>query len=117
MDCYTLIKDWYERERGVVLPDFERHDNWWNDGHSNLYMDHFREAGFEPVGQYPELEVGDVILMQIRSKNGVPNHAGVYVGDGMILHHMYGRLSCKAIYGGILRDYTRLVVRYKRNGE
>ncbi len=111
LDCFTLIRDWYERERGITLPDFERHDGWWDDGHSNLYLDHFREAGFEEVGQYPELEIGDVILMQIRSKNEVPNHAGVYIGNGQILHHMYGRPSTKAVYGGYLREVTRLVVR------
>lgn len=114
LDCFTLIKDWYQRERGIELPDFERHDNWWDDGHSSLYMDHFKEAGFEEVGQYPELEVGDVILMEIRAKNEVPNHAAVYLGNGQILQHLYGRLSGKAVYGGYYRDVTRLVVRRKK---
>lgn len=111
LDCYALIKDWYKRERGIELPEFERHDNWWDDGHSSLYLDHFKEAGFEDVGQYPELQVGDVILMQVRSKNDVPNHAGVYVGSGKILQHFYGRLSAVDDYSGYWRDVTRLVVR------
>lgn len=63
LDCYAIIRDWYARERSISLPDFERPDDWWDDGHSSLYMDHFREAGFEPAGQYPELQIGDVILM------------------------------------------------------
>lgn len=111
LDCYSLIQRWYKRERNIELPDFERHDNWWNDGHSNLYLDHFKEAGFESVGQYPELEVGDILLMQIRSDNQVPNHAAVYVGDGHILQHLYGRLSSRDVYGGWYREVTRLVVR------
>ena len=111
LDCYTLVKDWYKRERDIDLPDFERHDEWWNDGHSNLYLDHFKEAGFESVGQYPELEVGDVLLLEIRSDNQVPNHAAVYIGDGQILQHLYGRLSAPEVYGGYWREVTRLVVR------
>lgn len=111
LDCYSVIRDWYARERDIALPDFVRPDNWWNDGHSNLYLDHFAEAGFAPVGQYPQLEVGDVILMQIRSKNDVPNHAAVYLGDGQMLHHLYGRLSSRDTYVGYWRECTRLVVR------
>lgn len=115
LDCYTLCRDWYAREAGIELPDFPREDGWWDDGHSNLYLDHFREAGFEPVGQVDEvvLQRGDVILMQIRSKNDVPNHAGVYLGDGQFIHHMYGRLSSRDVYGGMWRDYTRLIVRHR----
>lgn len=112
LDCYSVVRDWYARERGIALPNFERRDGWWDDGHSNLYLDHFREAGFEPVGQYPkDLEAGDVILMQIRSRNRVPNHAAVYLGDGRMLHHMAGRLSSVDVYGGMWREATILVVR------
>jgi len=50
--------------------------------------------------------------MQIRSKNGVPNHAGIYLGDGLMLHHMYGRLSRKDTYGGYWREMTRGVARH-----
>lgn len=48
----------------------------------------------------------------MRSKNGVPNHAAVYLGDGLMLHHMYGRLSSRDVYGGYWREVTRLVVRF-----
>ncbi|MDR3427935.1 Mov34/MPN/PAD-1 family protein [Silvimonas sp.] len=27
LDCYSLIRDWYRRERGISLPDFERAGN------------------------------------------------------------------------------------------
>lgn len=110
LDCYTLIKDWYERERGVALPDFERHDGWWDDGKSQLYLDNFRIAGFEPATG--PLQVGDVILMQIRAKNDTPNHGAVYIGDGLILHHPYKKLSGRDVYGGYWLEKTRAIVRY-----
>ncbi|PXV60652.1 NlpC/P60 family protein [Dyella jiangningensis] len=111
LDCYTLVRDFYARELGIELPDFARPDGWWDDGHSRLYMDNFRAAGFEPVPEGALLERGDIILMAIRSGNDTPNHAGVYLGDSQMLHHMYGRLSSRDVYGGWYRECTRLVVR------
>jgi proteasome lid subunit RPN8/RPN11 len=117
LDCYTLVQDWFKRERGVQLPDFDRVDNWWDDGKSDLYtQEGFEKIGFEILGapgRVGELQVGDVVVMQIRSKNGVPNHAGVYIGDSMILHHLHSRLSERCIYGGMWMQYTRFVARYK----
>jgi cell wall-associated NlpC family hydrolase len=115
LDCYAIVRDWYWLERGVALPDFERADKWWDDGKSSLYMDHFSEAGFVEVGRAADLQLGDVLLMQIRSKNGVPNHAGVYIGNGQMLHHPYARLSCRVILGGLWARSLRTVLRYKGN--
>jgi len=112
-DCYDLIRSYYQLERGVTLPDFERPDKWWEDGASNLYLDNFEKAGFADVGQDAALQVGDVLLMQIRSKNGVPNHAGVYLGDNVMLHHMYGQLSGRTVWGGMWAHSLRTVLRYK----
>ncbi|WP_322070991.1 C40 family peptidase [Paraburkholderia bannensis] len=112
-DCYAIVRDWYRLERDVVLPDFERRDDWWDDGHSSLYLENYRAAGFEDVGAEAELAIGDVLLMQIRSRNGVPNHAGVYIGDGHFLHHMHGRLSGRAVWGGMWAQSLRTVLRYR----
>ncbi|WP_331708723.1 C40 family peptidase [Pandoraea sputorum] len=120
LDCYTLIRDWYRLERGVSLPDFDRRDGWWDDGQSDLYTQNFAAAGFADVDGSPCelheaekcLQPGDVIFMQIFSKNGVPNHAGVYVGDGQFLHHLAGRNSGRDVYGGYWRESTRRILRY-----
>lgn len=115
LDCYTLIRDWYSQERGITLPDFPRRDDWWL-GEDNLYMRHFPEAGFAQVsdghdGIQPQ--VGDVILMQVRSPRD-PNHAAVYIDDGYgwMLHHLHGRLSSREVYGGYWRDCTRAILRH-----
>ncbi len=112
LDCYSLIRDWYRQTRGIELKQFNRTDNWWNDGVTDLYTQGFPQAGFVSVGMDTELQIGDVILMQIRSKNSVPNHAAIYLGDGMILHHLHGRLSSRDAYGGYWREVTRDIVRY-----
>lgn len=89
-DCYTLISDWFYRERKINLPwNVQRPYGWW-DTQQSLYMQHFREYGFT---QSTKLEAGDVMLFNL--KGSVVNHAAVYLGDNMILHHLGGRISCK----------------------
>lgn len=122
LDCYTLIRDWYQRERGITLKDFVRLDGWWNTD-KELYLDHFEEAGFKRLDSGLSLQTGDVILMQLRSDR--TNHGGVYLGNAglaedrglhplpnALLHHVYGYLSERVIYGGYWMQNTRCVVRY-----
>jgi proteasome lid subunit RPN8/RPN11 len=109
LDCYTLVRDWYRHERQILLPDFKRCDGWWHEG-ADLYMKNYRAAGFRPIAEGDPLEVGDVILMQIRAE--VANHAGVYIGNGLMLHHRYGRLSNREVYGGYWLENTRQILRY-----
>jgi proteasome lid subunit RPN8/RPN11 len=113
LDCYQLIVDWYALERGVALKQFARADEWWNDGKSDLYTEGFPQAGFAKLPDGALLEVGDVILMQIRARNGVPNHAAIYLGDGLMLHHLHGRLSSRDLYGGYYLENTRAILRYQ----
>lgn len=109
LDCYTLIRDYYARELDITLPDFERADNWWNKG-EDLYMEHFRDAGFEPIKG--AISKHDVILMQIRSPK--VNHGAVFLGDpDIMLHHMYGRLSSRDVYGGWFQEATRVIIRHR----
>jgi cell wall-associated NlpC family hydrolase len=97
----------------VTLPDPVRHDEWWNDGGSALYNDAaLRDANFAPVS-VSEIAKGDLILMQIRSRNRVPNHAAIYLGDGMMLHHLHSRLSSRDIYGGYWQEVTRSIWRHR----
>ena len=82
-DCYALIRSWYA-EQGVTLPEFARGWTWWDAG-ENLYVDNALAAGFVPV-PLEDLRPHDMILITFRS--AVPQHGGVYVGDGEILHHV-----------------------------
>lgn len=123
-DCYTIVQDFYERELGIKLMNFEREDDWWHK-EQNLYLDNFQKAGFTELEKGETLQYGDVIIMQVRSP--VPNHAGVFLGSGglkefpnlhpvpdAMLHHMYGRVSERAVYGGHWRECTRIIVRYRK---
>lgn len=88
-DCYALIRAWWRARRGVILPDFPRQWEWWgrdpgNGVERDLYRRHFSDAGFYEISA-GEASEGDVWLAAIRSD--VPNHAGVYLSDGLALHH------------------------------
>lgn len=112
LDCWSLVRDWYRREWGVVLPNPPRLDEWWNDGASNLYSDDaLNDAQFVRV-DIAAAERGDVLLMQVRSKNLVANHAGVYLGNGQFLHHLHGRLSRVDVFGGYWLECLRGCWRY-----
>lgn len=112
LDCYSLIKDWYQREQGIELPEFERRDNFWKaQGHQIDLYAQYEKAGFAEVTD-GSLKVGDVPLMQIRAS--FANHAGVYIGYGQILHHLYGQLSRRDVYSrSYYQEVTRRVVRYQ----
>lgn len=108
LDCYALIRDWYRLTRQTEIMDFERRDDWWYHG-ENLYVDNFAKAGFVRITD-GTMEEGDVLLMQVLAN--VPNHGAIYLGDGIILHHLHGRLSCREVYGGYYRKHTTHVLRY-----
>ena len=111
LDCYSLIRDWYLEERGLLLPDFERRDEWWLRG-DNLYLDNFRSAGFVEIGR-SDLDVGDVILMRVGSP--VPNHGAIFLGYNQIVHHVQNRLSGRDVYSEFWRQRTTHVLRYENS--
>lgn len=108
LDCYTLIRDYYAQTLGLALPDFERADEWWAKG-GNLYRDGFAQAGFVEVNDRPQQH--DVLLMQVCAR--VENHGAVCLGDGTIVHHLYGRLSSRDVYGGYWERHTTAVLRHR----
>ncbi|NOE09470.1 C40 family peptidase [Vibrio cholerae] len=117
MDCYAIVRDFYEK-LNIALPKNESEDLWW-EGDQELYLDNFESAGFYKLCSgapdeiaNTQLEVGDVILMQILSDR--VNHAALYIGDGIILQHLYGKLSQRDVFGGYWLRCTRLVIRHNQ---
>lgn len=126
LDCYTLFRDYYERELDIILSEYERKDEWWEDSnHPSLYLDNFAAEGFVEVSK-DELQKHDVLLCRIGRTNHV-NHAAIYLGDGkltseeappvfgdnIIIHHPYGRDSLREIFGRQWYDRTSIVIRHR----
>ncbi|MCW5623916.1 MAG: C40 family peptidase [Burkholderiales bacterium] len=113
VDCYTLIRDYYRIELGIEIPDFERRDDWWKPGKGgeapqDLYRQHFDVAGFVQVG---DLRQHDVIFVYLQSDRA--NHGAIYLGDNLLLHHVWGRLSCRDVWGGYWAKHHAMTVRHR----
>lgn len=99
-DCYSFVRDWHREVPGILIPDFPRDPHWWeapedpDQPRPDLYMAGFESAGFVRTRRtVDEILPGDCFICKLRSS--VMNHAGVYLGDGLIGHHIYGYLSKK----------------------
>lgn len=57
------------------------------------------------------MQPGDMIMMRVQAP--VTNHAAIYLGDNIMVHHMFGNLSARVPYGKYYRDRTVRVVRRK----
>lgn len=127
-DCYSLIRDAYLGDefgfvkeyfdrQSILLPDQPRDFGWWDSKDSagqpvqpgNLYIENFAKAGFRIIGQ-ADLQPGDVFLAQIGAS--VVNHGGIYLGNGVIMHHLRRRLS-KREPGSRWLEYVVKYLRYE----
>lgn len=109
-DAYGFVRDFYGVDR-IVLPDFPRDFGWWDDKENgktvvpkDMYLQNFKAAGFREIAQ-EEMRPGDVFLAQVLAP--VTNHGGVYLGNGLILHHLRGKLSKTDVAGRWLNYVTR----------
>lgn len=92
-DCYGLLRDYYRKELDITLNQYPREYGWWNfPENSSMILDYCEDAGFERI-EFNELEKGDVVNFTILAK--MVNHCAVYIGGGLILHHLANRLSCR----------------------
>ena len=109
VDCYSLVRDFYKREFNLGLNDYNRRDQWWYKG-ENMYLDNFAKEGFKEI-DISEIGYGDLFLMQLESP--VPNHAAIYLDQGIVLHHVQGRLSSRDVYGGYYQKVTAKVLKHE----
>lgn len=115
-DCYGIVRDYYA-SIGVPLNDYPRPYGWWDqpDG-PDLYRENFGHEGFVQIASGIEdarlkLRQHDLILMNIRARRD--NHMAVYLGGGVILHHLIGQLSRRETYQEFYQRRTTAVLRHR----
>jgi len=86
-DCFALLRDYYATAHGVTIPEFPRDDAYWLFG-QDLITDHIAAVGFMPTD---DPRPGDACMMKVDAP--VPNHVGVLLPGGLLLHHPGGRIS------------------------
>lgn len=124
MDCFTIVKDYYQRELNININDYPRAEAWWESAESKpLYLDNFKAEGFVEVDN---LQKHDVILCRLGRTEHV-NHALIFIGDGelksektervigneLMLHHPYNRQSIREIYGEAWQRRAAIIVRHE----
>ena len=110
LDCYSLARDWYHKEMGLLLSDYERKGEWWNKG-LNTFVDNFKNEDFVALEPEAQPQWGDALLMQLQSP--VPSHVAIYIGDDLILHHMRDRLSSRDVLSGYYQKNTTHILRHR----
>ena len=127
VDCFTIVRDYFARELGININDFERKDGWWRDpDHPSLYLENFEKEGFVRVPK-EDLRRNDVLLVRLGETAHV-NHALIYLADDgklkseqtpdcigktLYLHHPHGGLSVRKILGNDLYSKAEYVVRHR----
>lgn len=110
-DCYSIVRDWYRLHTDILLPNYPRDPSWWTNGPS-MPDTFFEEAGFYEVLRSPgekdvlKMKEGDLILAKVASK--VTNHTGIYLGNGLIVHHMVDKISCREPIGPRMHRIVRV---------
>ncbi|MDE3989952.1 C40 family peptidase [Glaesserella parasuis] len=112
-DCRNILLDAYMLS-GLDLPDDVEYEfEWFKSG--NLYEENLLRFGFERLDFEEQPQLGDIVLLQIGSD--VSNHAGIYLGNQMMLHHSEGRLSARVPYDGAWLQQTHSIWRYPKWSE
>ena len=120
-DCYTILADLFKDNLNVTLTAYARPDDWWidDDMDLDLYRQNYEREGFQLVDMQHvrDLRILDVALISIpdprNPKRTVINHCAIYVGEGMVVHHPYGRFSEKSRYAGGLKNFTSMIIRHR----
>lgn len=110
-DCRNILLDCYMLA-GADFPDDVKYAFDWFETGANLYEENLLRFGFEKLSQDEQPQLGDIVMLQIGSE--VANHAGIYLGEQLMLHHSEGRLSARVPYNGFWLQYTHSIWRHKQ---
>ena len=107
-DCYTLVREYFNKELNIKLNDYNREDNWWKKS-PNLILENFKNEGGITVS-FEDLKPNDVIVFNV---NNVPGHFSIYMGCGLILHHPFGERSIISEISEPLKRRICIIIRHK----
>lgn len=110
-DCLSLFRKFYKDNFGIEITNYARPTNWSSDKLDLMRLCYERE-GFDLITDWKlkDLRPGDVLCMAIGEQNA--NHFAIYLGDGQIVHHLYGRRSTHEEFRGFYRNAMCYILRH-----
>ena len=108
-DCWSLVRDWYKENLGIILRDWERPTTPEEFIENPMFEKCAWRTGFRQLRPEEKLENGDLLFMSIMA-TGL-NHVAIFL-DGDVLHHLADRISCKEPYNQWLLKCTGMRLRY-----
>jgi cell wall-associated NlpC family hydrolase len=107
-DCYSLIRNYFNKELNIKINDYNREEKWW-EKEPDLIINNIKNEGGIEV-EYKDLKINDLILF---SFNGALSHFSIYLGNDMILHHPVGDKSIISELNDSLKRRISKVIRHK----
>lgn len=114
-DCYSLVKDWMLRERGIDMKTLTNSPD-------KLVNQFLTDGAFlvnEEIDNWDRVVIpqrGDGVLFSISQRTeltpGMANHCGVYLGEGKFLHHFPNRASCVMDLDSTWKSWVVCFARY-----
>ena len=108
-DCWSLVVDWYNEEKGIKLLDYKRPTTPEEFLENPVFEKYLPSRGFRLLKPNEKLIDGDVLAMSIFGKG--LNHVAIFL-NGDVLHHLTDRLSCIEPYSEWLLKCTGGRYRY-----
>ena len=110
-DCWSVISDWYYETKNIKLIEWKRPKTIKEHAQKPEFEKALPILGFKKYSSTSKLETGDVLLFEGR-KNSY-NHAALYLGDMIILHHSINKLSCREVFNLSYQKQLRGIYRYE----
>ena len=114
-DCFSLVADYYKRETDYDMTALASLAMQITDTNTmdGVFHEHPEYQNWETI---TNPDIGDGIFFNVNGLgfgqgSNLPNHCGVYLGEGNFLHHFSGRLSCVE---SLNSEWKKYVLHYVR---
>lgn len=110
-DCFALFRQFYKQNFGIEIRNYARPHDWDSNTLDLIRLCHEAE-GFDIITDWKikDLRPGDGLAIMVGSSN--PDHLSVYLGEGKMLHHLYGQFSREEEFQGFWRNHTAFILRH-----
>lgn len=109
-DCYSLVRDYYQNELGINLPNFDRSGGEWYKKVPKDILNNFKELGFKEVN-YENKEKHDLLIFK-HPKYKTLCDFSIYLGSNYILCFLLNNYSTLAQLNKYSQNKVGLVLRY-----